>query len=97
MKKYYTSFHLLQIILVMFGCSQSKQDDSQDVKRPNFVIILVDDIFSELDLKRRSNMIDLLKKGNQVIMTMVNANTIDMMEFGDIKRFEIDDGDVRET
>ncbi len=35
-------------------------------------IILVDDIFSELDEKRRNSMIDSLKKEGQIIFTMVN-------------------------
>ncbi len=35
-------------------------------------IILVDDIFSELDEKRRNSMIDLLKDEGQIIFTMVN-------------------------
>lgn len=35
-------------------------------------IILVDDIFSELDEKRRNSMIDLLKNEGQIIFTMVN-------------------------
>lgn len=35
-------------------------------------IILVDDIFSELDEKRRDSMIDLLKNEGQIIFTMVN-------------------------
>jgi DNA replication and repair protein RecF len=35
-------------------------------------IILVDDIFSELDEKRRNSMIDLLQGEGQIIFTMVN-------------------------
>jgi DNA replication and repair protein RecF len=35
-------------------------------------IILIDDIFSELDEKRRSNMIDILIKEGQLIFTMVD-------------------------
>lgn len=35
-------------------------------------IILVDDIFSELDEKRRNSMIDLLRSEGQIIFTMVN-------------------------
>jgi DNA replication and repair protein RecF len=39
-------------------------------------IILIDDIFSELDSDRQRNMIEFLNKGNQVIFTMVNTNTL---------------------
>ena len=35
-------------------------------------VILIDDIFSELDEMRRSKMIDILRRGNQVIFTMVH-------------------------
>lgn len=44
-------------------------------------IILVDDIFSELDLKRRRNMIDLFGSGNQMILTMVNEESIERKRF----------------
>ncbi len=39
-------------------------------------IILVDDIFSELDGKRRESMVEILNRGNQVIFTMVDPGSI---------------------
>ena len=55
-------------------------------------IILVDDIFSELDEKRRSNMIDLLKDKSQLIFTMVNPDYIKSGIPGDLKIFTVQNG-----
>lgn len=55
-------------------------------------IILVDDIFSELDEKRRSNMIDLLKNKSQIIFTMVNSDYIKKGIQGDLKIFSVKNG-----
>ena len=56
-------------------------------------IILVDDIFSELDEKRRNSMIDSLKDEGQIIFTMVNhfynKNTLSTS-----KQFFVDKGIV---
>ena len=52
-------------------------------------IILVDDIFSELDEKRRKGMIKLLSRENQVIFTMVNMNLIGNDIINGSKRYEI--------
>jgi len=57
-------------------------------------IILVDDIFSELDEKRRSNMIDLLKHKSQIIFTMVNSDYIKKGIYGDFKIFSVDNGSI---
>lgn len=46
-------------------------------------VLLVDDIFSELDEKRRANMIDLLRGGNQVIFTVSSGSTVN--SFSDMK------------
>jgi DNA replication and repair protein RecF len=39
-------------------------------------IILVDDIFSELDGRRRESMVEILNRGNQVIFTLVDPGSI---------------------
>lgn len=57
-------------------------------------IILIDDIFSELDEKRRSNMIDLLKDKSQLIFTMVNPDYIKTGIQGDLKIFSVDNGRI---
>lgn len=57
-------------------------------------VILVDDIFSELDERRRKSMIDILSFGNQVIFTMVNINVINSNDFADSRIYEIRDNDI---
>lgn len=53
-------------------------------------IILVDDIFSELDEERRGNMVKILGRGNQVIFTMVDLNTLDTSSFGQVRKFRVE-------
>ena len=58
-------------------------------------IILVDDIFSELDEKRRESMIELLKDEGQLIFTMVN-NFLKKDILAESKQFLIKDGMIAE-
>lgn len=53
-------------------------------------VLLIDDIFSELDEKRRHNMLHLLKGENQLIITMVEKKLIEDM-FEKIQYFSIND------
>ena len=55
-------------------------------------IILIDDIFSELDENRRFNMIDLLIEEGQLIFTMVNKENFPFSKNADIKYFQINNG-----
>ncbi|PKL38984.1 MAG: hypothetical protein CVV44_08940 [Spirochaetae bacterium HGW-Spirochaetae-1] len=55
-------------------------------------VILVDDIFSELDEKRRRNMVEVLSRGNQVIFTMVNSNSVNMSDFPGSRHFMVNTG-----
>lgn len=48
-------------------------------------VILVDDIFSELDNARRSKLIDMLRRGNQIIFTMVHYDPESLTKFGQHK------------
>ncbi len=58
-------------------------------------IILIDDIFSELDEIRRISMIDLLMNEGQLIFTMVNRENFPLDKAGNIKYFKIDNGELR--
>jgi len=58
-------------------------------------IILVDDIFSELDEKRRKSMIELLQNEGQIIFTMVN-NFYNKNLFLKSKQFSVEKGIVSE-
>ena len=53
-------------------------------------VILIDDIFSELDETRRQNMLNLLQGENQLIITMVEKKIIENM-FPSIRYFSIDE------
>lgn len=53
-------------------------------------VILIDDIFSELDEIRRAKLIDLLRRGNQIIFTMVHFDPIQLNRFGNYKGFLIE-------
>ena len=57
-------------------------------------VILVDDIFSELDEKRRSKMIDILRRGNQIIFTMVHYNPEKLDKFGAFKGYSVEPGGI---
>jgi DNA replication and repair protein RecF len=60
-------------------------------------VILIDDIFSELDESRRVNVIDILRRGNQIIFTMVHFDPEKLDKFGDYKGFMIEpSGLIRE-
>jgi len=57
-------------------------------------IILIDDIFSELDEKRRLNMIDLLIKEGQLILTMVNKEIFSFDKSFPTRFFHVDNGNI---
>ncbi len=73
------------------------ENEIVEEKKGEKSIILVDDIFSELDSKRRGNMIDLLKKGNQVIFTMVHPDVIPISVFRNYKLFSITPAGILEN
>ena len=52
-------------------------------------LILVDDIFSELDVKRKDKMIQFLTQGNQIFFTMANFKEKELKPFGERKVFSI--------
>lgn len=61
------------------------------------VVLLVDDIFSELDETRRNNLIQILNRENQAIFTMVNSGYGNNKDFGQFKKFILDgNGCIRE-
>jgi DNA replication and repair protein RecF len=52
-------------------------------------IILVDDIFSELDGRRRESMVEILNRGNQVIFTMVDPGSIPERVYGESIKYRV--------
>jgi DNA replication and repair protein RecF len=57
-------------------------------------VLLIDDIFSELDAKRKSNMIESILGNNQIIMTMVSIDPAVRGAFENSDVFETMDGEV---
>lgn len=55
-------------------------------------VILIDDIFSELDGKRRYNMLDLLTEKGQLIFTMVNSGIAEKWDKSSYKIFSVRSG-----
>jgi DNA replication and repair protein RecF len=59
-------------------------------------IILLDDVFAEMDLSRRENLAALSQRGAQVFWTTVGALGLPMGHETRVAYFEIDDGAIRE-
>jgi len=59
-------------------------------------VILIDDIFGELDEKRRNKMMDILKNNNQIIITAVNPDIIQKNISVNIQKFLVSYGGVIE-
>jgi len=57
-------------------------------------ILLVDDVFSELDEKRRLNMVKELCSGNQVLFTMVHIDEYYTEIFKNCRIFDVEKGSV---
>jgi DNA replication and repair protein RecF len=60
-------------------------------------VLLVDDIFSELDYERKKNMIGLLRDGNQVMFTMVSVDQNIINSFDEAKIFCVNNGLISEA
>jgi DNA replication and repair protein RecF len=52
-------------------------------------IILLDDIFSELDKERKESLLEIFNQGNQIIFTMVENHLIDKTMTHNLKIFNI--------
>lgn len=60
-------------------------------------IILLDDVFSELDQKRQNALLKLVQKDSQVFITSTDINLIRRENLKDFKQFNIHDGKVKVT
>ncbi|MBN2402413.1 MAG: DNA replication and repair protein RecF [Spirochaetes bacterium] len=59
-------------------------------------VILIDDIFGELDEKRRNKMMDIINDRNQVIITAVNQDSIQIEDYSCVQRFYVLPGGIVE-
>ena len=58
-------------------------------------ILLLDDIFSEIDNVKRDNLLKYINKDIQTIITTTDVDSIDEKFIKDAKLFQIDDGKIR--
>lgn len=63
-------------------------------KRGEYPILLLDDIFSELDISKRNSIIKYLDKGVQVFITSTDLNDIDKSLLSNSKIFNIENGNI---
>ena len=61
-----------------------------------YPVLLLDDLFSELDIYKRNKIIKYLNKGIQTIITTTDLNNIDDEIIKDANVFKIDDGRIVE-
>jgi DNA replication and repair protein RecF len=59
-------------------------------------ILLIDDVFSELDSERKENLLYFIREGNQVIFSMVDIDNELLNSFDKTKVFTAENGKVRE-
>ena len=59
-------------------------------------ILLLDDVFSELDIKKRNNLLKYIKNNIQTIITTTDLNSIDKKILSEAKIFEIKSGNIIE-
>jgi DNA replication and repair protein RecF len=60
----------------------------------NKSILLIDDIFSELDKERQKKMLSLLNKGNQLVFTMTDINRDVLSLYKDYLLYSVENGCV---
>lgn len=60
----------------------------------DYPILLLDDIFSELDLEKREKVLSFLKRDVQTIITTTDVNLIDKDLINKAKIFEVNNGNV---
>ena len=66
-------------------------------KRGEMPILLLDDLFSELDIKKRNKVIKYINKDVQTIITTTDLNKIDKKLVSSSKVFKIVEGKVEEV
>lgn len=59
-------------------------------------ILLLDDVFSELDIKKRNNLLKYINNNIQTIITTTDLNSIDKKILSEAKIFEIKSGNIIE-
>ena len=60
-----------------------------------YPVLLLDDVFSEIDIKKRNNIIKYLKEEMQVIITTTDINDIDNELVKNAKIFKIKNANIK--
>lgn len=83
-----------QIRIAAIALKSAEKRLIEEIKNEK-AILIVDDIFSELDEKRRENLVTELGSGNQVFFSMVRADESIKKRFEDMVSYEVIGGKVR--
>ena len=83
-----------QIRIAAIALKSAERKLVEEVKNEK-AILIVDDIFSELDERRRGNLVTELGSVNQVFFSMVRADEAIWNRFDDIDIYEVSGGKVR--
>ena len=59
-------------------------------------IVVLDDVLSELDIKKRKNLLSFLSENNQVFITTANKKDVEDIGLNKIKYYEVINGNIRE-
>jgi len=89
--KYYGSQGQQRMAILAFKLAEI--EIIKEIKHQN-PIILLDDVFSELDIKKRNNLLKYIKNNGQVIITTTDLNNIDENILKKAKKIKIKDGKI---
>lgn len=80
-----------RVAILALKLAELKVFEKYNKKKP---ILLLDDVFSELDKRKRNSLIKYLKNKNQVIITTTDLNLIDDRLLKGSKRIKIKEGKI---
>ena len=75
-------------------CMKFAEVELFNEKRGEYPILLLDDIFSELDIFKRNSIVKYLNKGIQVFITSTDINDIDNEILSNSKIYNIENGNI---
>lgn len=88
----YFSYGQKRMVAISLKCSELIFMENTQCKKP---VVLVDDVFAELDEKRKKSIFDFFKSGYQVFFTAVNLNMISNEDIDDANIYYVEKGSVK--
>jgi len=64
--------------------------------KKEYPILLLDDVLSELDVKRQNNLMEYIQNKTQTFITSTEINDINLLNIEEFKLFKIDNGEIKE-